>query len=203
MLTIYKVSAASAIDFAAEELKRYLRMMMPEIGQITVCYAPEAKEGFRVGLLSDFSLPDADVEDAHMDEILYADCSEKGGIIAGNNPRAVLLAVYEYLRAQGCRWRFPGVDGEYIPECEAIAPVAFRKKPSCRYRGFANATAASQQTNMELIDFLPKIGMNTFMFEFRIPTYYTDRYYNHVNNEKKPSCRAGHAAPDPSMEAQL
>ena len=184
MLKIYKVSSASAIDFAAEELKRYLRMMMPEAGQILVTYAPEARDGFRVGLLSDLGLPDSDVADSYADEILYADCTACGGIIAGNNPRAVLLSVYEYLRAEGCRWLFPGVDGEYIPDREALSEVSFRIKPSCRYRGFANATAASQQTNMELIDFLPKIGMNTFMFEFRIPTYYTDRYYNHVYNEK-------------------
>ncbi len=184
MLCISKISAASAIDFAAEELKRYLRMMMPEIGNISVRHDPSAREGLRVGLLSDFGLDDTDVEDAYMDEILYADCNPEGGIIAGNNPRAVLLAVYEYLRAQGCRWLFPGVDGEYIPDRDALDAVSFRIKPSCRYRGFANATAASQQTNMEIIDFLPKIGMNTFMFEFRIPTYYTDSYYNHLRNEK-------------------
>jgi hypothetical protein len=184
MLSIYKTSSASAIDFAAEELKRYIRMMMPEAGQILVQYNPMAERGLRVGLLSDFGLADGDVEDAYLDEILYADADESGGVIAGNNPRAVLLAVYEYLRAQGCRWLFPGVDGEYIPDRKALAPVAFRKKPSCRYRGFANATAASQQTSMAMIDFLPKIGMNTFMFEFRIPTYYTDSYYNHLRNEK-------------------
>lgn len=184
MLTVYKVSAASAVDFAAEELKRYLRMMMPEAGNITIKYEPLAREGFRVGLLSDFGLEDSDVEDPYMDEILYADCTEKGGIVAGNNARAVLLSVYEYLRAQGCRWLFPGVDGEYIPDRASLSPVSYRKKPSCRYRGFANATAASQQTNMDIIDFLPKIGMNTFMFEFRIPTFYTDSYYNHLRNEK-------------------
>ena len=184
MLSIYKISAASPIDFAAEELKRYLRMMMPEAGDVGISYAPDAKCGLRMGLLSDFGLDDTDVENSYFDEILYADCTENGGIIAGNNPRAVLLAVYEYLRAEGYRWLYPGVDGEYIPEREALAPVSFRIKPSCRYRGFANATAASQQTNMDIIDFLPKIGMNTFMFEFRIPTFYTDSYYNHLRNEK-------------------
>ena len=120
MISIYKTSSATPIDFAAEELKRYLRMMIPEAGHCNVKFTPGAKDGFRVGLLSDFGLPDSDVEDSHMDEIMYADCSEKGGIIAGNNPRAVLLAVYEYLRAQGCRWLLPGVDGEYIPEREEL-----------------------------------------------------------------------------------
>ena len=61
MLTIYKVSSACAIDFAAEELKRYLRMMMPEGGQIRVCCDRAAKDGFRLGLLSDFGLDDSDV----------------------------------------------------------------------------------------------------------------------------------------------
>ena len=36
-----------------------------------------------------------------------------------------------------------------------IDPVSFLIRPSCRYRGFANTTAASYQTNLELIDFLP------------------------------------------------
>ena len=100
MLTIHKISAASAIDFAAEELRRYLRMMMPEGGHIAIDTDKAAKGGFCLGLLSDLGLPDGDVEDAHMDEILYADTKECGGIIAGNNPRAVLLATYEYLRGQ-------------------------------------------------------------------------------------------------------
>ena len=71
MLEIYKISAASPIDFAAEELKRYLRMMMPEAGQITVRYVPEAIEGLRVGLLSDFGLEDSDVENSYMDGSTY------------------------------------------------------------------------------------------------------------------------------------
>ena len=36
MLKIYKIDASPVIDFAAEELKKYLRMMMPMDGEITV-----------------------------------------------------------------------------------------------------------------------------------------------------------------------
>ena len=57
MLTIYKLQADHTIDFAAEELKKYMRMMMPETGDIIIAYAPEAKDGFRLGLLEDFNLP--------------------------------------------------------------------------------------------------------------------------------------------------
>ena len=55
MLTIKKVRAHNVIDFAAEELKEYLRMMMPEDGEIDIVYDPDAKDGFRLGLLEDFA----------------------------------------------------------------------------------------------------------------------------------------------------
>lgn len=182
MLKIYKVSKGAAVDFAAEELKKYLRMMIPEENDIDIDFAADASEGFRLGLFADLGM-DETAEDDVFDDILYADCNESGGVIAGNNARSVLLSVYEYLRKNGLRWLYPGPDGEYIP-IKAIDPVRFLYRPSCRYRGFANATAASYQTNLEIIDFLPKIGMNTFMVEFRVPVYYTDSYYSHKHNTK-------------------
>ena len=42
MLKINKLISASAVDYAAEELKKYLRMMMPEGGDIEIAYDPEA-----------------------------------------------------------------------------------------------------------------------------------------------------------------
>ena len=38
MLTVNKIRSASPIDYAAEELKKYLRMMMPECGDIKINY---------------------------------------------------------------------------------------------------------------------------------------------------------------------
>ena len=129
MKNIYKIRSESPIDFAAEELRKYLRMMMPDAGNYKVRFNPEAKDGFRLGLMEDFDLDVSDAEDAELDDILYIDCDETGGIIAGSNSRSVLLAVYEYFRQMGCRWLFPGVDGEYIP-LKNITPVKYRHKPS-------------------------------------------------------------------------
>ena len=56
MLHIYKITSNSIVDFAAEELKKYLRMMMPESGDVKISYDPTAKCGFRLGLMQDFSL---------------------------------------------------------------------------------------------------------------------------------------------------
>ena len=64
MYAIYKITSDPTVDFAAEELKKYLRMMMPRRGDIAIAYDPAATDGFRLGLLSDFSLPANDVEDA-------------------------------------------------------------------------------------------------------------------------------------------
>ena len=183
MLFINKTSSHSAIDFAAEELKKYLRMMMPEGGDIKISFNPEAKSGFRLGLMQDFGLDVSDAECPELDDILYIDTDASGGIIAGDNPRSVLLSVYEYLRRNGCAWLMPGHDGEFIPTKD-IEPVKYRFKPSCRYRGLCNEGAEFQRCMTDIIDFLPKVGMNVFMIEFKTPVAYYDWYYNHLYNEK-------------------
>ena len=186
MYYINKISLAEPIDFAASELKKYLRMMMPEGGDVKITYAPDAKAGFRLGLMQDFGLDVSDVENPELDDIIYIDCDEKGGIIAGDNPRSVLLAVYEYLKKNGCRWLYPGVDGEMIPN-KVIEPVKLRHVPPMRYRGFAAEGAPYRDAERDFLDFLPKVGMNTYMIEFRLPRSYYEKYYTHYCNTKNRS----------------
>ena len=195
MLTINKLISSSPVDFAAEELKKYLRMMMPEAGDIKITYDPDAKDGFRLGLMQDLGLDVSDAEDTELDDILYIDCTEDGGIIAGDNPRSVLLSVYEYLRQNGCRWLMPGVDGELIP-IKNIKPVKYRHKPSMRYRGWCNEGTEFQQCMLDAIELAPKLGLNVFMLEFRIPSGYYTRYYNHQFNE-------ANRTPEPITAAQI
>ena len=183
MYSIYKINSNGVIDYAAEELKKYLRMMMPEGGDVEVQYDPQAKEGFKLGLMQDFGLDVSDVEDTELDDILYIDCDENGGIIAGDNYRSVLLAVYEYLRQNGCRWLMPGVDGEYIP-IQNIEPVKHRYVPSCRYRGWCSEGAQFQQNVLDAIEFAPKLGMNVYMIQFVNPIDFYKRYYLHRKNEE-------------------
>ncbi len=183
MLSIKKITSNSTVDYAAEELKKYLRMMMPEGGDIKISYDPKASDGFRLGLMQDFGLDCSDADECDLDDILYIDTTSEGGIIAGDNPRSVLLAVYEYLRQNGCRWLFPGVDGEYIP-MQDIVPVKYRHKPSCRYRGQCNEGSEFQEDMIAAIEFTPKVGMNVFMMEFEYPVSYYRRYYTHLHNEE-------------------
>ncbi len=195
MFKINKITSNTTVDFAAEELKKYLRMMMPRRGEIPVAYAPDATDGFRLGLMADFGLDMSDAEDISLDDIIYIDCDENGGIIAGSNPGALLIAVYRYLRFNDCRWVFPGIDGEYIPLTNEVKPVKYRKKADHRYRGQCNEGAEYQQNMIDTIDFTPKIGMNTYMLEFDIPMCYYKSYYNHTNS----TCRE----PEPVTNEQV
>ena len=195
MLVINKISSHSTIDFAAMELCKYLRMMMTECGNIDIKYDPNSESGFRLGLMQDFGLDTSDAEDTALDDIIYIDTDKDGGVISGDNPRSVLLAVYEYLRQNGCRWLLPGVDGEYIP-MKDIEPVKYRHKASLRYRGWCNEGSECQWQLIEAIDFMPKVGLNTFMIEFFIPTHYYSRYYCHTHNEEN-------RPPEPVTNAQI
>ncbi len=182
MFKIYTLDTNETIMFAAHELRKYLRMMMPECGDIKIAYDPKATSGFRLGLMQDLGLECSDAEDPQLDDILYIDTDERGGVIAGDNPRSVLLAVYEFFRQNGCRWLMPGPDGEYIP-LENIKPVKYRHAPSCRYRGWGTATAHEQKQMLDYIDFTPKLGMNLAMIEFVIPLQYWNDYYRHRRND--------------------
>ncbi len=184
---ICKVNDSPVVDFAAEELKKYMRMMMPACGEIAIVRDLAATEGFRLGLMSDFGIDTSEAEDTELDDIIHIDTENDGGIIAGSNPRSVLLAVYRYLQENGCRWLFPGTDGEYIP-IRNVGPTKYHKMADCRHRGQCNEGAEFQPNMMESIDFTPKIGLNVFMLEFTNPDYYS-KYYNHTynpNREKEP-----------------
>ncbi len=182
-MKIFKLRADHVLDFAAEELKKYLRMMLPEAGDVEISFNSEATDGFRLGLLEDFSLENT-AEDITLDDVVYIDADNFGGILAGSNPRSVLFAVYRFLRLNGCRWLFPGIDGEYIPIKTALEKVSYYKEADVRFRGYAPEGGLSQSSMLEAIDFFTKQEINTFMIEFDEPFYYYNSYYAHEFNEE-------------------
>ena len=48
--------------------------------------------------------------------IKLIDVKNGAGVITGANNRAVLIAVYRFLRELGCRWLRPGAENEVIPK---------------------------------------------------------------------------------------
>ena len=195
MLKIYKLRLCDPIDHAAQELKKYLRMMMPECGEIDIFYDPNATTGFRLGLLQDFGLPN-EAEDPVLDDIIHVDTDAEGGILAGSNPRSVLFAVYRMLRENGCRWLYPGVDGDYIPLVENLQKVSYHKLADHRFRGFCNEGSEIQYSMLECADYYAKLEMNVYMLEWFIPNGYYNRYYGHLFNEKN-------RIPEPVSDEQI
>jgi len=183
MLQIKKLRADHVIDFAAEEMKKYLRMMMPECGDIDILYAPGAEDGFRLGLAEDFGLTFSEAEDPTLDDVVHIETDTQGGILAGSNSRSVLFAVYRFFKENGCRWLFPGIDGEYIP-MQDIKPISYHHMADHRFRGHCNEGAESQQCMMDTIDFNTKLEMNVYMIEFFNPYCYYASYYDHEMNEQ-------------------
>ena len=182
MLTIKKLRADHVLDYAAEELKKYLRMMMPRCGEIAISYEPGATDGFRLGLLEDFGI-ESEAIDPVLDDVVHVDTDTQGGILAGSNSRSVLFAVYRFLRLNGCRWLYPGVDGDYVP-MQDITPQKYHKMADHRFRGHCNEGAEYQQCMMETIEFYAKQELNVYMIEFDMPYAYYERYYTHRYNSQ-------------------
>lgn len=191
---IKKLRVDQTVDLAAEELKKYLRMMMPECGDISISYEPGAVEGFRLGLGEDFGLEFPDAKDPALDDVVHIETTESGGILAGSNPRSVLFAVYRYLKENGCRWLYPGLDGEYIPVAQ-VKPVRYHHLASHQFRGVCNEGGETQQCMMETIDFYAKLEMNIYMLEGNNPYNYYDGFYSHTYNENN-------RPPEPLSEEQ-
>lgn len=181
MYKIFKYTAHPTVDFAAEELKKYLRMMMPRCGEISITTDERDGDGFVLALCSDIGITLPETDEPELDDVIVINANERGGIIAGSNPRALLIAVYEYLRQNGCCWVFPGIDGEHIPVAD-IKPVTYRKMADMRVRAQCNEGAEYQGSMIETIDFTPKIGLNSYMLEFDNPKVYYNYYYNHQHN---------------------
>lgn len=156
-------SIEQTVSFAGEELSRYLRQMLrSEEGVFSVSLSVEAQAGadaFRVDIRSE------------------------GGGISGNNPRSVLLGVYDYLRYLGCRFLTPVKETEIVPEITRDRlPARYQKQASLMHRGVCIEGANSAENVLAFIDWLPKLGYNSFFLQFQVPYVFLSRWYHHEEN---------------------
>ena len=169
-IRIATVEMNPTVLFAAAELEKYLRRIT---GGTAIHVREEAyssqPDTLWVGCaeaLGDVDLPS--VEDLSLDDAIAISVQDREGTIAGANPRASLLAVYRYLTELGCRWIRPGNDGEIIPAIPDPLGRNIRvcEAPSYRHRGLAIEGACSCEHVTDLIDWLPKVGMNSYFMEY-------------------------------------
>ena len=182
-MNIFKICCDHTIDFAAEELKKYLRMMMPEQGDIAITTDAGATDGFRLGLLSDFGIP-FEGKDPKFDDVVHIEADMQGGILAGSNPRSVLYAVYRLLRLNGCRFFYPGPEGEYIPH-QDLVPTRYHKLADHRLRGHTVEGCPSMEQVLQYIDFHAKEELNAFGL-YGMDTYHRRHYVHWKNDINRP-----------------
>ena len=180
MFTINKMRDDQTISFAADELKKYLWTMMPNSGNTPITLDPNATDGFRLGLLEDFGLEN-EAADPTWDDVVHVDTTAEGGILAGSNPRSVLFAVYRFLRLNGCRWFYPGPEGEYVP-MKDIEPQKYHKLADHRVRAYTIEGDPSMEQVSFWVDYQAKLELN--MFVPSDPLVYLRRYYERRNLTK-------------------
>lgn len=179
------------IQFAADELVRYIELMADDKGAADVetfglIPAKQPKQLLKLGLFSDFGISMDGISDPLQDDAVYIKVKETNGIIAGTNPRSVLFAAYRFLEANGCRWIRPRRDGDYVPR-RTINDLSaeIKDKAFYRFRGNSNCGTFTVDDVVDRIAWSPKVGLNVFLIEFMLPK----RQYNNYWSRPYPSLK--------------
>jgi hypothetical protein len=196
---ITAASRAGPVAFAAAELARYVALLAPTPPGRQARGSAPARDaagqsrgdgGLRLGTFADFGgsfRPWPAGRRPELDDAIYIEADGPAGIIAGSNPRSVLLATYRYLTELGCRWVRPGRDGESIPRVDlAASAVRVVEAASYRHRGICIEGAVSYEHVRDLVDWAPKVGFNAYFVQFREAYTFFQRWYAHRENPLLP-----------------
>lgn len=170
MRVIYNNGASESIIFAASQLELYLNRMVSGLAddpfeiKLQVQAEQSALDGFSIRI------------------------AQEGGTVTGSNDRSVLIGIYDYLHYLGCRFLLPTKEGERIPKISRDSLNAqYEKKASFRHRGVCIEGADSIENIRDFIDWLPKVGYNSFFLQFKVPYAFLARWYHHDENPYRDS----------------
>lgn len=118
-----------------------------------------------------------------MDDAYHIDVTEGTGQIIGSNDRSVLLGVYGFFTELGCCFYAPGEGGESIA-LHSVTECTVHKTAiaSLRHRGICIEGADSLKNILDMIDWLPKNGFNSYFIQFREGYYFFEKWYSHSGN---------------------
>lgn len=157
-----KFGEKDVLSYAAQELKKY------------------ALAVFGQELFVELKLE----KDGAADDDFYTITVRKGhGCILGVNGRSVLMGVYGLFFEMGCRWIRPAEGGDYIVKkdiSECNAEITFTSK--YRHRGICSEGAISEENLIDMIEWLPKMGMNTVFLQFTDGHLFFEKWYKHFGS---------------------
>ena len=158
--------------------------------EIAICSMPQRgmEKGCWLGTFDQLAVDGPKVENAEYDDAYVIDMAGTVGVIVGSNPRSVLLAVYRYLRELGCAWVRPGRLGEIIPSAVlGDRQVHVREAASYRHRGVCIEGAVNYDHVADVMEWLPKVGLNGYFNQFGSPFSFYDNWYKHRDNPEIPA----------------
>ncbi len=168
----------NTVLFACEELKKYLSYVTEE--QILISEQESWDEsGIALGISLSEDVPKG--KDSYFDDAVFIDVKGKNGVITGSNARSVLIGVYRYLREQGFVFLRPGKEGELIPAGLKNQDVFVCEAASSRQRMICIEGACFYECVEDMIDWIPKVGMNGYYIQFFSPTVFFKRWYDYEN----------------------
>lgn len=169
------------VSYAVSELCRLLKEMDRAL-VLDVRKYPEFDENLKNTIWVGPDFIDRDEKDR-----IFIDVKGSVGVISGSNERSVLMAVYRFMKELGCRYLYPGKEGEKVPKrCLDYADLTVKvnETPSYNHRGICIEGAVGYEHVLNTIDWLPKVGMNEYFSQFDAPTEFFKRYYNNFTNDK-------------------
>ncbi len=173
-IAIAKIGESKTVAYAACELARYLkkidRTLLVDMASYDA-FDGNVKSVIFVGMMENESSP--------FDHVTVK-ISEGEGYITGSNERSVLFGVYKFLESLGCKWLRPGEDGEYINARKlAKKDISFEldHTPSYRHRGITIEGSCTYESVFDMINWLPKVGLNEYFIQLHLPFIFFDNYY--------------------------
>lgn len=177
----YRGLSQGTISFSGTELAGYLRRMLPDIS-VSI-----NNQSGHADLTINLQVVENCLGHHTEKDCFHIHIEESTGSITGNSERSVLLGVYDYLHKLGCRFLAPGKEKEFVPVISASQLyMNYQKEASLMHRGVCIEGADSLENILDFVDWLPKVGYNSFFLQFKVPYTFLARWYQH---EKNPYCK--------------
>ncbi len=173
IISICKAGYNQTIDFAASELYRYLKIIDGNLNIDVRSYLTYDKNIKNVlWLVCDNT--------SQLEDNIKIDLVKGCGIISGSNPRSVLFAVYRFLYELGCRFPSPEEKSEIIPKLNLSYEnfnISINESASYRHRSICIEGSVNYENVANMIKWLPKVYLNGYFFQFKIPYCFFERWY--------------------------
>ncbi|HHK7476305.1 TPA: DUF4838 domain-containing protein, partial [Streptococcus pneumoniae] len=159
-------------SFALEELSYY----MNRVFKTNIELVEEKEADIFVGLVN---------KEDRKDHVLIS--LDKGkGRIESNTIVGLLIGIYRMFHEFGVVYTRPGRRHDFVPELRfedfLDKQLSIDETASYYHRGVCIEGADSFENILDFIDWLPKIGMNSFFIQFENPYSFLKRWYEHEFN---------------------